>query len=168
LGSYVFYWGQKQEFTPTWFSFFAENGDKTPLVDLMYELWGGRPGNRAPLIEDFAVDSWRDPDSLVLTAGRSYSVAVRAGDPDGDRLQFRWEILPDGPFFKYVPGRGKTEIRPRQLEKWIIRDEGARIVFRAPAHFGPFRLFVHVSDGRGNTSSVNLPFFVTDNNLTDE
>ncbi len=169
LGSYVFYWGQKQEYTPTWFSLFAENGDKTPLVDLMFKLWsGGQPANRAPFLDDLDIDELRDSSSRELTAGRTYSASVRASDAEQNPLRFTWEILPDGPFFTYLPGRGKTEIRPKQLEKLIIEDRGEHIVFRAPANFGPFRLFVHAYDGHGNACCANLPFFVSNNALLDD
>lgn len=169
LGSYVFYWGQKQEYTPTWFSFFAENGDKTALVDLMSRLWDGRqPANRAPLLNDLDVEELRNSASRELIAGRTYTASVKAFDPEQNPLRFHWEILPDGPFFTYVPGRGKTEIRPKQLEKLFIKEQGERIVFRAPVNFGPFRLFVHVYDGHGNACSANLPFFVTNENLIED
>ena len=169
LGSYVFYWGQKQEYTPTWFSLFAENGDKTPLVDLMFKLWSGsQPANRAPFLDDLDIDELRNASNRELTAGRTYSASVRASDSEQNTLRFTWEILPDGPFFTYLPGRGKTEIRPKQLEKLLIEDRGERIVFRAPANFGPFRLFVHAYDGHGNACSANLPFFVTNNALLDD
>lgn len=168
LGSYVFYWGQKQEFTPTWFSFFAENGEKTALVDLMHRLWSARqPADRAPLLHDLDIEEWRNAAiSRELIAGRTYTASVKASDPEQNTLRFHWEILPDGPFFTYLPGKGKTEIRPRQLEKTIIREEGEWVVFRAPANFGPYRLFVHAYDGHGNACSANIPFFVTDNSLT--
>lgn len=166
LGSYVFYWGQKQEYTPSWFSFFAENGDKTALVDLMFHLWGrNQPANRAPLLDNLDIDELRDAVSRDLVAGHTYSASVKAFDPDQDPLRFEWEILPDGPFFTYLPGRGKTEIRPKQLENCILKKEGERITFRAPGRFGPFRLFVHAYDEHGNACSANIPFFVNDNSL---
>lgn len=167
LGSYVFYWGQKQEYTPTWFSFFAENGDKTALADLMFRLWGGgHPDNRAPLLDDLDVDELRNAAGRELIPDRIYTASVKASDPEQDTLRFQWEILPDGPFFTFLPGRGKTEIRPKQLENRIVENRNDRILFRAPGNFGPFRLFVHVFDGHGNACSANIPFFVTDNSLT--
>ncbi|MBV6440256.1 MAG: hypothetical protein EPGJADBJ_01921 [Saprospiraceae bacterium] len=169
LGSYVFYWGQKQEYTPTWFSFYTENGDKTALVDLMWRLWSNlQPANRAPLLEDLKVHGWDNSANLQLSAGSTCQASVKASDPDGDPLRFQWEILPDGPFFTYLPGRGKTEIRPRQLEELFIEENGGQIIFRAPANFGPFRLFVYAFDGQGNACSANLPFFVTNHSLTED
>src|SRR5690606_27952295 len=42
LGSLIFYWGQKQETTHTWFSLFDEHGNKTEAVAAAEEIWSGR------------------------------------------------------------------------------------------------------------------------------
>jgi hypothetical protein len=52
LGSYVFFWGQKQERTPTWYGMFTEDGKLTEPVDAMYKIWRGEwPENRAPQLD---------------------------------------------------------------------------------------------------------------------
>jgi hypothetical protein len=55
LGSMVFYWGQKQELTPTWFSLFDENGAETEMVQVMQYLWTGiKVPEKAPYIKIYA------------------------------------------------------------------------------------------------------------------
>lgn len=39
LGSYVFYWGNKYEFSPTWLSLFEPGGEKTEMVDELHLRW---------------------------------------------------------------------------------------------------------------------------------
>jgi hypothetical protein len=168
MGSYVFYWGQKQEYTPTWFSFFTENGLRTPLVDAMAILWNGsHTENRAPFLDSLTLDGKGASKSLEIAIGGDHVASVRALDKDGDELKFTWEILPDGPFFKYAPGVGKVEIRPTPVEGLILEQTGNQIVFRSPPKTGPYRLLVYAFDGKGNGSYANMPFYMTNNSLVD-
>ncbi len=49
FGSYVFFWGHKQEATATWYGMFLPSGEKLPRVDAMAYAWSGKwPDNRAP------------------------------------------------------------------------------------------------------------------------
>ena len=169
LGSYVFYWGQKQEYTPTWFCFFLEDGARTPLVDLMFELWGGTslPNNRAPFLDSMLIDGKREKVDLFLQSGALLTASVKAQDPEGDELLYHWEILPEGPFYKFSfePGKGWHEVRPQPLPGLIQERGGSQIRFTVPPKNGAYRLFVYATDGHGNGASANLPFFVLNNNL---
>ena len=168
LGSYVFYWGQKQEFTPTWFSFFTENGLKTPLVDAMTTLWNGNSTeNKAPFIDSLMLDEKIVLQSLEIDFNKTHTASIRAIDQEGDDLEFSWEIIPDGPFFEYLPNRGKVEIRPKAIDNLIIKQSGNAIEFRSPPEPGAYRLLVYAYDGKGNGSYANMPFFLTNKNLVD-
>jgi hypothetical protein len=168
LGSYIFLWGQKQEYTPTWFSLFTENGAKTPLVDLMFSLWNNsKPTNLSPFLDSLTIDGWGADFNVNLKAGQVYSASVKGFDPEHDPISYHWEILPDGPFYTYLPGRGKEEIRPDPIPDLIIQDHGNRILFQAPASLGPFRILVYAYDTHGNGSYANLPFLSTNHELTE-
>ncbi len=41
LGSYVFFWDQKQERTPTWYGMFLADGSETETIDVMHYIWTG-------------------------------------------------------------------------------------------------------------------------------
>ena len=45
LGSFIFFWGQKQEITHTWYSLFDEFGNKTESVSSAEEIWSGKAVN---------------------------------------------------------------------------------------------------------------------------
>src|SRR3546814_997621 len=51
-GEIVFYWGQKQEVTPTWHSLLLPGGEWTRSAEVLAHHWGGATpnGNRAPRI----------------------------------------------------------------------------------------------------------------------
>jgi hypothetical protein len=160
LGSYVFLWGQKQERTHTWHSMFSEDGHPTNLVDMMTYLWSGKwPENRAPEIDSLTVNGKNAFNKVYLHAGKPYTAAVFARDPEQDTLQVRWEILPEGDY-RHITG-GDREERPEAIAGLFEPGQGRQLSFRAPGKPGAYRVFVYVRDSKGREASANVPFFVT-------
>jgi len=167
LGSYVFYWGQKQESTPTWFSLFLETGEKTPLVDLMMRIWSGKdPVNEAPFLFDIQINGKDREEAVYLNVGQKYSASVGFSDAEEpDQLSFSWDML-DERNQRRADG-GDFEERPPSRRELILWQEGHQIWFRAPNQPGPYRLLVYTIDGQGGGAYANLPFYALDNRLTD-
>lgn len=159
LGSFVFYWSEKQETTHTWYGLFRD-GLRTESIDVMQHLWTGAwPENRAPAIERVAIDGFSDPSSVYVKAGAMHQVAVQATDPDLDPLTFAWEIRPE---VKIPPGSYAGNMEKRVMPiVGLIRDPTSRQVdFTAPQGPGPYRVFVTIFDGKGHAAYGNVPFFV--------
>jgi hypothetical protein len=155
LGSYVFYWFNKQETTHTWFSMFDEKGMETPLPGLMNELWTGkRPKNVAPVVDSLNIDQLVRYQDIRLKAGTSHRAKVTVADADGDQLTYRWEIRPEAVYASYA-GQGEKE--PQALSG-LIQEAKSSINFKVPAEKGAYRLFVYVFDGE-RFSTANLPFW---------
>ncbi len=166
LGSFAFYWGQKQETSPTWFSFFSENGEKTTLVDLSYELWGGgKPANQAPVPDTILAAGQGVTRNRYLQSGAITDASVQATDPDGDPLSYRWEITPEGSVFN--PDDIGRELKPDSLRGLIVENAGKRIRFRVPAKTGPYRLAVLIRDGQGGAAYAALPFYAVNHQLVE-
>lgn len=164
LGACVFYWGTKQERTHTWFSMFLEGGEKTPMVDVMYDLWGeNNPINHAPFLSHITLDSQPKRQNIYLQQGQNYYSQVKGEDPDGDSLTYSWEILPEGNY-QYSFG-GDQEARPNPIPGLFIPSNQPHLSFNAPTKTGAYRLFVYAFDGYGNGVSENIPFFVQDISL---
>ena len=159
LGSFVFYWSEKQETTHTWYGLFHQ-GLRTESIDVMQRLWTGAwPGNRAPRIEGFALRGHPNPRAIVLKPGENGQAEVRAIDPDDDPLSYVWEIRPEVeiPADSYA-GRGEKRAEPIP---GLIADATTpqpRLV--APSQPGAYRLFVSVTDGQDHSAYANLPFLV--------
>ena len=164
LGSYVFYWGQKQERTHSWFSLFLESGEKTALVDAMQEIWTGeKPENLAPQINRLFLDGEDTYKRIYLEPGRRYEALVEAIDPEGDALQYQWELRPEGEYLGMTGG--DIEAVPQPLPNLIEQENLARIWLQSPDSIGAYRLFVTVLDGKGSGTVANAPFFVMGNSL---
>jgi hypothetical protein len=158
LGSYVFYWGQKQERTPTWYGMFLEDGSETETIDVMQYIWTGAwPQNRSPQIKMFLFDSQSSSDDIVIHTGKSYSAKVNAHDPDGDELQYAWEIKRES---EATQEGGDREEIPETINGLIDKPDSKSIAVTAPDHPGAYRLFVYVRDGKGHAGHANLPFLV--------
>ena len=52
IGSFAFLWGQKQEYTSTWYGLFTDKGMPTEAIDELQYCWSGNyPENRSPRID---------------------------------------------------------------------------------------------------------------------
>lgn len=159
LGSFVFLWGQKQETTHTWYGMFQ--GDlQTESVDVMQRMWtGSNPVNRAPSLNNLAIVGQDDPAATYLEPAMRFRATVRSVDPDGDPLEYAWEIRPEVeiPSGSYA---GNLEKPARPLSGLIADPAGSTVEFQTPSQPGPYRLFVRVLDGQRHVAYGNVPFFV--------
>ncbi|MDX1481578.1 MAG: PKD domain-containing protein, partial [Woeseiaceae bacterium] len=157
LGSYVFYWGQKQERTPTWFGVMTEEGRLTEMADVMQYLWTGRwPQNRAPRVSALTLAGKGARDSVTLEAGQSYPAAFEVADPDGDPLSYRWEVKPES---RADQVGGDYEPAIPNLEGVLTDTAGASVSLRVTEP-GAYRLFAYADDDQGHTAHANIPFLV--------
>ncbi len=162
LGSYVFYWGNSQELTPTWFGLFVESGEQTSTVDVMQYVWTGSwPQNRAPEISSFVLDGTdgRKPNAYLLPSS-PYRARVSLDDLDDDNLELKWEIRQEvkrnsvrrlGPPIKLV---GDFEA--------VTEGTEGTFYFNTPDQVGAYRLYVYAFDGHNHTATANIPFYVRD------
>ncbi len=155
LGSYVFFWGHKQEATATWFGMFLPTGEKLPRVDAMAYAWSGEwPDNRAPRLQ-----SLDTPVAFKKVAAGSISHAeADVLDREGDELRYVWDIRAESTDRRVG---GDAEAAPPSFPEAIEDGQGTpRITFRAPDVPGAYRVFVTAYDGQGGAVAHNVPFYV--------
>ncbi len=159
LGSCVFFWGQKQERTHTWYSIFSEFGRKTDLTDALAKVWSGEmPENPAPVVQSITLDGFGSDSVAFLRAGQMYTGRITGYDLDNDSLFCSWEILKEG---KYrATFGGEKETKPVHLDSLVVEQHENWIRFRAPAASGPYRLYGYIEDAQLGISSSNIPVFV--------
>lgn len=150
LGGHVFLWGQKQEATATWFSLFTADGHTVASVDVMQELWTGKPpANRAPDIQPLDRAAIKKP----LAPGAKVTLQTTATDPDGDPITWHWHVAPEsGPRDK--EGR-ELPLKPVDC---VITGAGTnRVEVTLPAKPGTWRIFAEARDGKGHAATANVP-----------
>lgn len=160
LGSYVFFWDQKQERTPTWYSMFLEkrplsvvNGEACPTVDAMAQAWSGSvPGNRAPVFVSATLNGTTAPSYWQAVPGKVETIAISATDPDGNSLTVIPEVLKEP---SQLGDLGSWEGRPEALGD-NARATGNLITLVMPPA-GQYRLFATILDGQGKAATWNMP-----------
>ena len=157
IGSYVFFWGQKQERTPTWFGLLTERGELTEAVDAMQYIWTGSwPANRTPRVESIQLNGKGYKESVVLAAGEPYDAVFDVTDREGDSLTYRWEVKPESDSQK--AGGDREEALPN-LEGLLSDPEARQTTIRVSKP-GKYRLFAYAYDGKDHAAHANIPFLV--------
>ena len=153
LGAYAFTWGHKMEATATWFGMFLPDGSRLGAVDVMTELWSGRPpADLAPTVEPLTVAG--EPEAAP---GDELEVRAVVADPEGGALRAQWALRPESS--EYVTGGDFRAMMP-DIEGAVLDGgpEGAKI--RLPQEPGPYRLFLYAYDEGGNAATANVPLRV--------
>ena len=160
LGSFVFYWSEKQETTHTWYGLFTEQ-KRTQAIDVMEQHWRGRlPANLAPTVVSFALNGTPDKEGQVLRPGEEQTAHIRVLDIDSDSLYYSWDVRPEVviPAENYA---GRKESRSPVLTDLILANGNAQVRFLSPEREGAYRLFVSVHDDEGSIAYANFPFYVS-------
>ncbi|WP_339926003.1 glycoside hydrolase family 2 TIM barrel-domain containing protein [uncultured Cyclobacterium sp.] len=155
LGSYAFYWGNKFEITPTWFSHFSEKGLEAGSVNFLKSSWSGETfNNPAPNLTQMVIGNKISEVNTYLRADSIYSAKTFVARKENENLKYKWEIRPEESKFY------KIDDYQHNMDYLMIKDDSESITFKAPKNEGPYRIFVYVSDDKGNFTSHNIPFYV--------
>jgi len=157
MGSYAFFWGQKQERTPTWFGMLTEAGEETEVVDVMHYAWNGSwPANRSPAVNAMLLDGKNARESVSLVHGQTYKATLEVSDPDNDPLTYRWEVKLESDATQVG---GDFEDSISSLAGLMSDATSATVSIIAPEP-GAYRLFAYAYDDHGHAAHANIPFIV--------
>lgn len=158
LGSYAFYWGQKNEATPTWFSIFSPHGYPTETVRVLSQIWQGPQQHEAyPRLKYILLDEKGSADNIILEPGKSCQSRVVLQDSSVSERFFQYEIFAETAF----PGREEADsIDYLPIYQTAFTEGHDQLSFQAPEKKGAYRLFVYVKDHASKVATTNIPFFV--------
>ena len=153
LGSFIFYWGKKNEYTPSWYSLFGPDRLKTEAIHVMSNIWKNQntpfPG---PQLEYIMLNKKGAKDDIVLTPEETaISEIFFTETMNTEGLEVKWEIRKES-WFEF----GVSEV----IADTGFRMEGNRMSFKTPAIEGPYRLFVYLTNSTDYYATANIPFFV--------
>lgn len=152
LGSFVFYWGKKNEITPTWYSLFGENKEKTQAVFELSKIWSNHnnqyPG---PELEYLRLNGKGAPQNLILLPGVEAMAEVILPKSKPQELEYTWEIRHESwnKFHISIP-----------VESIMFNTKANTVKFTTPLQEGPYRLFLYLSNESDYIATANFPFYV--------
>ncbi|TLU98328.1 hypothetical protein FEN17_25930 [Dyadobacter luticola] len=158
LGASVFFWGNKQETTDTWFSLFDENGAASEVVGTMEYLWKGKmPATHYPDISFMLLDEKGGSDNIMLDPREVVSARIVMPESSGDFDKIQWKVCKED---WYKQNNENSTRRLPALPNVVVSEEGLQATVTAPAEEGPYRLFATVYADNGTYATCNTPFYV--------
>lgn len=157
LGSFAFLWGQKQEYTSSWYGLFTEDDEPTEALDVLYFNWKGEyPENRSPSIVSLSMNKAEIQKNTILENGSNVTFEVVSTDLNNDKLRYSWELYPESTDLK---SGGDAENKPISIMGNLKGKNSAEVDLKVPQKEGKYRLFVTVTDGN-KVAYANIPFYV--------
>lgn len=159
LGSYVFLWGAKQEYTETWFGLFSKDNKWTEPIDAVQEVFTGKPIEKpSPTIVSFNVNNKVATDNITLAAESKNEAKLFATIPGTEmRAKYKWRVIAESTDKK---SGGDREEEAAEVAGLIRNGNGNSVTFMAPKTPGQYRLFVSVSYN-DKVAYSNIPFLVS-------
>jgi len=157
LGTLTFYWGQKLESTPTWFSTFYDSNKKSEVLRTLEHLWKDTK-NPEPAIglNYMLIDGLGAPSSLVYRPGQRKTAKLTFLEDHSDKLDIHWEVYREAWDLRKW-GEGE---KLRRIHNAVQLAAGDSVIFRTPSREGPYRIFAYVYDSGGYAATANIPFYV--------
>ena len=153
MGDLAFYWGNKFESTPSWYSFFTPDGHVSEMAFALGKVWSGEEGKfPGPSVEYLLLDGNGEASNHVLSAATLTRASVSFHTPPAPGDSYHWEIRPED---WQVVGEANTII-----SGLLVEESADRAVFRTPSAPGPYRLYYRVESASGYFSADNIPFYV--------
>ncbi|MEU1150747.1 discoidin domain-containing protein [Streptomyces sp. NPDC005863] len=136
LGATMFHYGTEYDFGGIWFNLLPA-GQKRLSYYAVKKAYGGDTShdNTPPVISQMSVEG----DPAKVPAGGALTLATRATDPDGDALSY--EVLANSMYIDQ--DKNLTPLRLTNLGS-------GRLKVTAPDRTGVWKIYVKVTDGKGN------------------
>ncbi len=153
MGSMVFYWGNRQEYTQSWFSIFDKNGDPNEIKEALNDCWKDTITlHFSPRIKSMLIDNMGGKDNIIVTSESMHHAALQM-EPSkfSDTLRYKWEMYREDWYYPKGP----------PSEVGLFADSTLpNTDFRAPQKEGPYRVFITVYNSKGYFATANIPIYV--------
>ena len=153
IGSLVFYWGHRQEYTQSWFSIFSKDGYPNEIEETLNDCWKDTiTPHLSPKISLMLIDSLEGKDNIIISTGSRHhaSLEMPTSGPS-DSLKYKWEMYREDWGYLY----GLPSVVGLFADSTLPYTD-----FMAPQKEGPYRVFITVYNSKGYFATANIPIYV--------
>ncbi len=153
IGTFIFYWGRKNEVTPTWYSLFGPDKKKTQAVFELEKIWKNHDSiYSGPELDYLFLNSKGANASILLSSNTQAEAEVILPSGKEDQvLNYKWEIRKES-----WDDFDKSEV----VENVKMLQGERKTTITTPEEEGPYRLFVYLTDESEYIATANIPFYV--------
>ena len=160
LGSITFYWGYRQEYTPTWYSVFNENAIPNEVMEALSDCWKDtNTVHVSPRLKYMLIDSLGARDNVIVSPGTLHKASLLLEEyKPADSLSYCWEILNED--WVTWGSTWNNFKKPKPAIGLVTDSTMQNPLFITPDKEGPYRIYVTVFNSRGFCATANTPFYV--------
>jgi hypothetical protein len=164
LGSVYFYWGYRQEYTPTFYSSHTYDSHPTDVVEVLSNLWKTELKQQRVSVQYALIDSRGGQENILLTSGSSHTASVLlATGQQADSLKYKWVVMEES---WHTWGQTWNNFVPPDVVPGLMADSSLpETKFTSPQKEGPYRLYGFVYNQHGYAAIANVPFYVVKSDL---
>ena len=153
MGSVVFYWGDRQEYTQSWFSIFDKNGYPNEIKETLNDCWKDTSTHHfSPKIKSLLIDNMGGKNNIIVASNSKHNAVLEIQSSElSDTLRYKWEMYREDWYYRNGP----------PSETGLFVDSTLPVTdFRAPQKEGPYRVFITVYNSKGYFATANIPIYV--------
>lgn len=152
LGSFVFYWGKKDEVTPTWYSLFGDNKSKTQAVFELAKIWSdNKLDYKGPELDFILLNDKGALESIILSPQTEAEAEVILPESKIQNIEYNWEIRRESWY------KSHESILAEGIH---FQKKANKVIFKTPKNEGPYRLFLYLTNESDYFATANIPFYV--------
>lgn len=154
LGSFVFYWGQKFEITPTWYSLFDKEKKKSRAVFELKNIWTEikeEPHYPGPKLTYLLLDEEGAQESIIRSPNQKLKVETVLPEEVQPELSYSWELREEAWLLSH---KGKL------LATTEFQKSNGKVSFNAPSKEGAYRIYLKLTNNSDYYATANIPFYV--------
>ena len=160
LGSLAFFWGNREEYTHTWYSIFDEDGTPTEIEETLNDYWKNTVTiHKSPNLKYMLIDSLGAKDNIIIKRGSVHKASILLNKIQSqDSLIYSWQIIKED---WQNWGRTYDNFKKPMVEHNLLSDSSKQYTsFTAPLKEGPYRVFVTVYNLNGYCATANTTIYV--------